>query len=165
MIASQPPSVLSATSSVHETDSETETDIKSPLQCIVKILLSLYASLSAHDSNQLRARLADRATQLIFQSWALSQRSLILTMVHICNIVYTITVALDCSCLLSVGHHQIKAFNSHLLNGVPRILTCVDHIVNFMSLLEQSMVCGGNADPKVMGLLDHHKGAFKNKSG
>ena len=45
LIASQPPSVLPATSSVHQTDSET--DIESPLQCIVKIPLSLYTSLLA----------------------------------------------------------------------------------------------------------------------
>lgn len=137
---------------------------QSPVQLIISIPLSLYTSLSTHDSNQLRARLVD--TQLITQPWTLSERSFILTMIHnMCSILYTITVATDCSWSLSVGYHHIDSANCHVLKSVPLKLHCVDHIVDFIKLLEQSKVCSGNAESKFMGLLEHHKGVFKNRSG
>ena len=135
------------------------------LALTVNIPLSSYTSLPTHDSNRLRERLTNTA-QLIPETWTLCRGSFILTMVNaMCNMLYTLSVALNCSWTLSVGPYQIDAQKCHLLHIVPLILTCVDHIVALMKLLDQSKLCQGNAEPKFVDLLHHHKGVLKNRNG
>ena len=135
---------------------------ESPVQLTVNIPLSIYTSLSTCDSIQLRARLT--GSQLIPDSWTLSQSSFVLTMAHM-SILYTITVACNRSWSLSVGIRQIDPSRCNLLISVPLILTCVDHIVNLMKILDQSKICSGNCEPRFLTLLGRHKGLFKNRNG
>ena len=93
-----------------------------------RIFAAQNETVSYETVNRLRERLTNTA-QLVPETWTLSRGSFILTMViAMCNMLYSLSVALNCSWTLSVGPYLIDAQKCHLLHMVPFILTCVDHI-------------------------------------
>lgn len=151
-------------------------DIQKTTELVVRLPFSAYTSAEVSDVSVLydRIKQSDKLPSgwiLLEQPVGVTYPSLVLCKVQVCaslcaaSTTFTLTLDRQCCWCLKLEASELSHENCQFLAGVDVKLSSVDALVKFLSDLDESTFCVGNADSKFLHLIERHKGVFKDHSG